>query len=334
MWIPLGLTFFYIKKLKSEKASQVAAGILPVSKIEDDKRKARKRLIVIWICMVPFTLTTFLWMPYVSGISLGLRGDVFVSIATLAMVSVIFRIQLKKLPASSNVLNEGSGEVTAKQKSKVWIGVVFLVIAGGCVLLWRELGAVQSRLPQGTSVVMHRKIAGTRDSSGWYHADSTEGQFAVDFPLQFNDFTIRSKQPDGRGLTTVFCMSAQSTDGIKMSAVEIPADSRAEYGPQLLNDIRKKGLVVEAKTRTFDYLGAKAVEWLEENSEKASYQRVVDFDKFTIIMGVEYPTAEAAMVEPQLPRFFESLTIKNAIQSPNLPPTPGTPAAGQESHEP
>jgi hypothetical protein len=98
MWIPLGLTFFYIKKLKGEKASQVAAGILPASKIEDDKRKARKRLIVIWICMVPFTLTTFLWMPYVSGISLGLRGDVFVSIATLAMVSLIFWIQLKKLP--------------------------------------------------------------------------------------------------------------------------------------------------------------------------------------------------------------------------------------------
>jgi hypothetical protein len=102
MWIPLGLTFFYIKKLKSEKASQVAAGILPVSKIEDDKRKARKRLIVIWICMVPFTLTTFLWMPYVSGISLGLWGDVFVSIATLATVSLIFWLQLKKLPAARN----------------------------------------------------------------------------------------------------------------------------------------------------------------------------------------------------------------------------------------
>jgi hypothetical protein len=102
IWIPLGLVFSYTKKLKDEKAGKVAAGILPASKIEDDKRKAKKRLIVIWICMVLFTLTTFLWMRYVSGISLGLRGDVFISIATLAMVSLIFWIQLTKMTAAKN----------------------------------------------------------------------------------------------------------------------------------------------------------------------------------------------------------------------------------------
>jgi len=98
IWIPLGLIFTYTKKIKEGRAGEIAAGILPASKVEDDQRKGRKRLIVIWICMVPFTMSTPLWMPFVSGISLGLLGDVGVSIITLAMISVIFWIQLKKIP--------------------------------------------------------------------------------------------------------------------------------------------------------------------------------------------------------------------------------------------
>jgi len=98
VFIPLGLIFVYNKRLKKEKTEAVAAGTLPASKIVDHQNKGRKRLIVIWICLVPFALSFPFWLPSISGISLGRVGDFMVSIASIAMFSLIFWIQLKKLP--------------------------------------------------------------------------------------------------------------------------------------------------------------------------------------------------------------------------------------------
>ena len=55
-------------------------------------------LVTVWICMVPFIMSFHFWLPSISGVSLGRVGDFLVSAATLAMVSVLFWIQLRKLP--------------------------------------------------------------------------------------------------------------------------------------------------------------------------------------------------------------------------------------------
>jgi hypothetical protein len=95
--IPIWLIFVYNKKIKEEETKMVADGTLSARKIEDEQGKAMNRLMVIWICLVPFTMSFPFWLPRISGISLGFRGDVFVSIATLAIISLIFLIRIKKM---------------------------------------------------------------------------------------------------------------------------------------------------------------------------------------------------------------------------------------------
>jgi FtsH-binding integral membrane protein len=98
IWVPLGLVFFYIKKLKEERAEAIASGVLAPSKVANEQSRGRKKLIVIWICMFPFTMSFPFWLPTVSGVSLGRLGDFMTAFASFLILSVICWIQLKKRP--------------------------------------------------------------------------------------------------------------------------------------------------------------------------------------------------------------------------------------------
>lgn len=89
--VPLVLFFAYLKKAKEEVEIGGAS-------IGAARTRARSRLIAIWVCLVPFTLSFPFWLPRLSGVSLGRVGDFVISFATLLVVSLILWIQLRKLP--------------------------------------------------------------------------------------------------------------------------------------------------------------------------------------------------------------------------------------------
>ena len=47
-----------------------------------------------------------------------------------------------------------------------------------------------------SNLKMHRIQAGIKDSSGWFFAHSTKGQYSVDLPFKFNDYTVLGKKND------------------------------------------------------------------------------------------------------------------------------------------
>ena len=63
----LGVQFHYFKKLKEERAREISRGAVTVTSLADQYRRSRRRLIIIWICLIPFTLSMPRWLPYVSG---------------------------------------------------------------------------------------------------------------------------------------------------------------------------------------------------------------------------------------------------------------------------
>lgn len=98
IWIPLGFGFSYAKKLKEEQAHDVATGVVAASKIDELIIQRKRFLVRLWIAMVPLTLSFPFWLPSVTGVSLGRIGDFLVAVATFAMISAIFWVQLKKMP--------------------------------------------------------------------------------------------------------------------------------------------------------------------------------------------------------------------------------------------
>lgn len=111
-FIPMMLVFTYLRMAKVEGDKRIAA-------IPDGPARARKRLITIWIFMVPFTLSFPLWFPGITGSSLGHLGDFFVSVATLLVVSLIFWKRLRTMPRPSPNPNPGSGASPAEQESRL-----------------------------------------------------------------------------------------------------------------------------------------------------------------------------------------------------------------------
>ncbi|HNC23475.1 MAG TPA: hypothetical protein PLU52_04650 [Opitutaceae bacterium] len=92
----LGVQFHYFKKLKEERAREISRGAVTVTSLADQHRQSRRKLIIIWICLIPFTLSMPRWLPYVSGVSLGRTGDMLVALVTLGLLSLIFWNNLRR----------------------------------------------------------------------------------------------------------------------------------------------------------------------------------------------------------------------------------------------
>lgn len=95
VFVPLGLVFYYSKKLKAEGANGSVTVGLAASRLSIERKKTGKRLIVIWACVVAYSLAAPIWLP-ITGVSLGTRGDFLVGVLTAALVSAIFAVRIKK----------------------------------------------------------------------------------------------------------------------------------------------------------------------------------------------------------------------------------------------
>ena len=95
MFIPLGLTFYFIKRQRQEKLEP--AVIAPAAQpVDDARQKVKKRLILMMVLGVAIGLCAPLWLP-VTGTSLGAPGDLICGIITAAVACTIFGIRLRKL---------------------------------------------------------------------------------------------------------------------------------------------------------------------------------------------------------------------------------------------
>src|SRR5260370_35349164 len=69
MFIPLGLTFYFIKKQKQERQVQTVAAGAAAPPATDEKQKAKRRMIWIKVCGPVIHFCAHLWLP--------LSGDSF-----------------------------------------------------------------------------------------------------------------------------------------------------------------------------------------------------------------------------------------------------------------
>lgn len=94
LFIPLGFTFYFIKKLKIER--QLASAEAAAPPAADPKQKIRRNLILMMVLGSAAGLCSPLWMP-LTRTTLGVRGDSICGIITAAIVCTIFGLRLRKL---------------------------------------------------------------------------------------------------------------------------------------------------------------------------------------------------------------------------------------------
>ena len=96
VFIPLGLTFYYIKKQKQEKLEPSVVTESGAQPVDDVRQRIKKRLILMMVLGVLVGLCAPLWLP-VTGTTLGVRGDFICGIITAAVVCLIVGLRLRKI---------------------------------------------------------------------------------------------------------------------------------------------------------------------------------------------------------------------------------------------
>ncbi|MDO9417235.1 hypothetical protein [Pararhizobium sp.] len=74
---------------------------------------------------------------------------------------------------------------------------------------------------------MHQQANQTPAADGTYPARSTKGHFSVVMPIPFNDFTVRTEDPN-IGELVMHMIGAKTTDGFEISANEMVRTPRSK----------------------------------------------------------------------------------------------------------
>jgi hypothetical protein len=96
VFIPLGLTFYFIKKQKQEKLAPADSTDATPQAAAEPVKKARRRLILIMVIGVVIGLCSPFWMP-LTGTTSGPVVDLICGLITAAIVCIIFGLRLRKL---------------------------------------------------------------------------------------------------------------------------------------------------------------------------------------------------------------------------------------------
>jgi hypothetical protein len=193
------------------------------------------------------------------------------------------------------------------------VSSVFRLFALFLPLVPVMLPAVAARAQQ-PKLEMHRAGVISKDPSGWHLAVSTKGTFSVRMPIPFNDFTVRSTDPrTGEEVTHV--IGGKSTEGIKLSAVEMPASAKsapslekilADFSAKPGNKVSDVQRAVKGDVDTLSFSVSSA--------QTSAHVRYIKTKSATYSVTVEFPNAHRNDVAGVREEFFGSFKTKTIGQ--------------------
>lgn len=181
-------------------------------------------------------------------------------------------------------------------------------------LLWVfcAMGYAQ-QLPPGMK--MHRVLAGSVDASGWTSAASTEGAFMIDLPCAFNDFTLDDLD-EGSKVKRTFTVGCLRADRRKFAANRLQyrsgeSEALAIFQKNASGEAWPNARVVKT---TFEGMPAVDVEIVE--ATRCGFLRLVHVPPDNVLMATEAPKETCLGLAAMSRRFFASLRMTPAPQSP------------------
>jgi hypothetical protein len=96
VFVPIALTFLFIKQMKEEKAGNAATSSGRSVSQADDRKATRNRLLLMMAIGCLVGLCSPFWLP-LTGTTLGTTGDLMVGIITIVVVCAIFGFRLRNI---------------------------------------------------------------------------------------------------------------------------------------------------------------------------------------------------------------------------------------------
>jgi hypothetical protein len=159
---------------------------------------------------------------------------------------------------------------------------------------------------QQPELEMHRAGVDSKDPSGWHLAVSTKGSFSVRMPIPFNDFTVRSTDSKtGEEVTHV--IGGKSTEGIKLSAVEIPASGKSAPSlEKILADFSANGGSKVSDVQRAAQGDIDTLSFSVSGPKTSAHMRYIKTKSATYSLSVEFPNAHRDDVARIREEFFGS----------------------------
>jgi len=163
---------------------------------------------------------------------------------------------------------------------------------------------------QQPKLEMHRTAVDSKDPSGWHLAVSTKGSFSVRMPIPFSDFTIRSTDPKtGEEVTHV--IGGKSTEGIKFSAVEMPASAKSAPSlERILADFSAKSGNKVSDVQRAAKGDVDTLSFSASGAQTSAHVRYIKTKSATYSLTVEFPNAHRDDVAGLREEFFDSFKAK------------------------
>ena len=159
---------------------------------------------------------------------------------------------------------------------------------------------------QQPKLEMHRAGVDSKDSSGWYPAVSTKGSFSIRMPIPFNDFTIRSADSKA-GDEVTHVIGGKSTEGIKLSAVEIPASAKSPPSlDKILADFSAKPSNKVSDVQRANKGDAETLSFSVNGAQTSAHIRYIKTKSAMYSLTIEFPNAHRDDVAAIREEFFGS----------------------------
>lgn len=157
-------------------------------------------------------------------------------------------------------------------------------------------------------ITMHKVGAGTPDTDGWVHAESTNGFMKADTPCAYNDFTTR--EPDqSAAVSTSFAIGCKRDDGVKFSVVRTVYRGGEQAAAAVFLPGHFDTAMAFKKLARLTVNGVDAIDASVANRGHCGEFRLVRAGRDNIFLALEAPSVDCAQFTAVRDRFFGSLEV-------------------------
>ncbi len=184
------------------------------------------------------------------------------------------------------------------------------VLAALFLAISAVLGSFAVAAPATTEY--HRHDVDALDKAGWQPAVSTQGDFSIQIPVTFDDYTIHAED-ENVGKMLVHVIAGRSVEGPKFSITEMPYTPRMKdpHIADIAGDFKKRpgSKVSDIVQGTRD--GVERLSFVVTGSKTSAYMQVVKTRTALYTLAMEFPNAERDLAMEIKSGFFDSFKLKD-----------------------